>query len=63
MRCGTPYKVDVFNAGRGGGGGHGVDQFIADSDFAKAEIADERPKYEKSAIFSDSVQKGQLDVQ
>jgi len=30
---------------------------------AKAEIADERPKYEKSAIFSDSVQKGQLDVQ
>ena len=46
-----------------GGGGHGVDQFIADSDFAKAEIADERPKYEKSAIFSDSVQKGQLNVQ
>ena len=29
MRCGTPYKADVVKDGSGGGGGHGVDQFIS----------------------------------
>ena len=44
-------------------GGKRVEDILDEAEQRIFNIADERPKYEKSAIFSDSVQKGQLDVQ